>query len=58
VPVIVKDVPIAATEGEKPEIVGAPGLPTTNAAVLVADPAVVVTVIVPVVLPEGTVATS
>ena len=55
---MVTDVPMVATEGEKLEIVGAPGLPTINAVLLVADPLAVVTEIVPVVAPVGTIATS
>ena len=51
-------VPAVPIVGENPEIVGASDAPTTNGAPLVADPFGLVTPIVPVVAPPGTVTTS
>ena len=47
-------VPATPIVGVNPVIVGAPGVPTTNAVLLVADPAGEVTLIGPVVAPAGT----
>jgi hypothetical protein len=55
-PLIVTDVPTPPLDGEKLLIVGAVPLLTVKSEALVAIPAVVVTVILPVVEPEGTVA--
>jgi hypothetical protein len=55
VPVIVTDVPIGPLVGVKLVIVGA-GAVTVKVPALVAVPPAVVTLIVPVVAPEGTVA--
>jgi hypothetical protein len=59
-PVIVTVVPGCAMEGEKPVIAGSPKAlaPTVKAVALVAEPAGVVTEIVPVVAPTGTETTS
>jgi hypothetical protein len=59
-PVIVSDAPGCAMEGEKPVIAGSPKAlaPTVKAVALVAEPAGVVTEIVPVVAPTGTETTS
>jgi hypothetical protein len=58
VPLIFTEVPTGPMTGEKLEIVGAPGLPTMKAVLLIAEPAAVVIPIVPVVAPVGTIATS
>jgi hypothetical protein len=47
-------VPATPIVGVNPVIVGAPGVPTTNAVLLVAVPAGEVTLIGPVVAPAGT----
>ena len=59
VPVMVTAVPTVPTVGVKLVIVGAPDgpEPTVNELELVADPVGLVTAIVPVVAPDGTVAT-
>ena len=57
VPEIVTAVPEVPIAGEKPEMVGAVELPTTNDVLEVAEPVGVVTAIVPLVAPDGTVAT-
>ena len=60
VPVMVTGVPGVPIEGEKLVIVGAPGLPpavTVNAALDVAVPTGLVTVIAPVAAPDGTIVT-
>ena len=57
VPVIVTGVPIAPIAGVKPPIVGVAWFPTVNIFALVSKPDGVVTLIGPVVAPEGTEAT-
>src|SRR5262249_51414854 len=58
VPAMVTAVPTVPMTGVKPVIVGAAGLSTVKVVLLVAEPVGVVTLIAPVVAPDGTVVKS